>query len=71
MAESQRRSDVLVGYGVMLTELQPIGQIKGAAADKHQLSSLLNNAFSQREALEERIAQNKKSSRTARTKYGF
>ncbi|RXK42626.1 hypothetical protein M231_00180 [Tremella mesenterica] len=52
-------------------DYKAIGQTKGLAAERHQLTSLLNTAFTQREALEERIAQNKKSARLAGTKYGF
>ena len=51
-------------------QYKAIGQTKGLAAERHQLTSLLNTAFTQREALEERIAQNKKNMRLAGTKYG-
>lgn len=49
---------------------QPKGQVKGLASQRHQLTSLLNTAYSQREELEERIAANKKGMRAAGTKYG-
>ncbi|ORY27333.1 mitotic checkpoint regulator, MAD2B-interacting-domain-containing protein [Naematelia encephala] len=52
-------------------EYKPLGQIKGVAAQRHQLTSLLHNAYSQREELEDRIAQNKKNMRLAGQKYGF
>lgn len=50
--------------------VQPKGQVKGLASQRHQLTSLLNTAYSQREELEERIAANKKGMRAAGTKYG-
>nr|ODO01280.1 hypothetical protein L204_02008 [Cryptococcus depauperatus CBS 7855] len=50
---------------------QPKGQIKGLASQRHQLTALLNTAYTQREELEERIAANKKGMRAAGTKYGF
>ncbi|XAO22493.1 hypothetical protein I312_101265 [Cryptococcus bacillisporus CA1280] len=50
---------------------QPKGQVKGLASQRHQLTSLLSTAYSQREELEERIAANKKGMRAAGTKYGF
>jgi hypothetical protein len=66
---------------------QAIGQIKGLATERHQLSSLLNTAFTQKEEvspqiqlsrgsvlksqLEQRIASNKKNMRVAAQKYGF
>ncbi|WVQ82929.1 hypothetical protein IAT38_005065 [Cryptococcus sp. DSM 104549] len=52
-------------------EYKPQGQIKGLASQRHQLTSLLNTAYTQREELEERIAHNKKNMRMAGTKYGF
>ncbi|KAK1921362.1 mitotic checkpoint regulator, MAD2B-interacting-domain-containing protein [Papiliotrema laurentii] len=52
-------------------EYQTIGQTKGLAAQRHQLTSLLHTAYSSREELEERIAQNKKNMRLAGQKYGF
>nr|XP_031862087.1 uncharacterized protein CI109_002500 [Kwoniella shandongensis]KAA5529159.1 hypothetical protein CI109_002500 [Kwoniella shandongensis] len=52
-------------------EYKPTGQVKGLAAQRHQLSSLLNTAYTQREELEQRIAANKKSMRAAGQKYGF
>ncbi|KAL7419862.1 hypothetical protein Q5752_005778 [Cryptotrichosporon argae] len=52
-------------------EYKPIGQVKGLAAERHQLTSLLNTAYTQRDALEARIAENKKNMRMASTKYGF
>jgi hypothetical protein len=51
-------------------EYTEIGKTKGLAAEKHQLTSLLSSAYSQREELEARIAQNKKNMRAAGTKYG-
>lgn len=51
-------------------EYKAVGQIKGLASERHQLSSLLNTAYTQREALEERIAQNKRNARSGKSKYG-
>lgn len=51
-------------------EYKPVGQTKGLAQERHQLSSLLSSAYSQREELEARIAENKKNMRNAKTKYG-
>ncbi|WVF66602.1 hypothetical protein IAT40_001342 [Kwoniella sp. CBS 6097] len=50
-------------------EYKPTGQVKGLASQRHQLTSLLNTAYTQREELEDRIAANKKSMRMAGTKY--
>ncbi|WWC90145.1 uncharacterized protein L201_005078 [Kwoniella dendrophila CBS 6074] len=52
-------------------EYKPVGQVKGLASQRHQLTSLLNTAYTQREELEDRIAQNKKNMRMAGTKYGM
>ncbi|TYJ57474.1 hypothetical protein B9479_001791 [Cryptococcus floricola] len=49
----------------------PKGQIKGLASQRHQLTSLLSTAYSQREELEQRIAANKKGMQGAGHKYGF
>lgn len=49
----------------------PEGQTRGLAAERHQLTSLLSTAFSQREELEARIAENKKNMRASTQKYGF
>lgn len=46
------------------------GQHKGLANERHQLTSLLHSAFSQREELEERIRQNKKSKQNTQRQYG-
>ncbi|ODN89675.1 hypothetical protein L198_06365 [Cryptococcus wingfieldii CBS 7118] len=54
-----------------LTVSQPKGQIKGLASQRHQLTSLLSTAYSQREELEQRIAANKKGMQGAGHKYGF
>ncbi|EJT48608.1 hypothetical protein A1Q1_02335 [Trichosporon asahii var. asahii CBS 2479] len=45
------------------------GQHKGLANERHQLTSLLHSAFSQREELEERIRQNKKSKQNTQRQY--
>ncbi|GFZ44634.1 hypothetical protein JCM24511_02358 [Saitozyma sp. JCM 24511] len=69
--EEERRSKVIKPR--MLGddhEYKEIGQVKGLAAERHQLTSLLSTAYTQRDALEERLQANKKSMRVARTKYG-
>ncbi|CAE7213604.1 unnamed protein product [Rhizoctonia solani] len=43
----------------------------GLARSRHQLSTLLNEAYANREALEERIAQGKRNRKEAGSKYGF
>ncbi|ORX35020.1 mitotic checkpoint regulator, MAD2B-interacting-domain-containing protein [Kockovaella imperatae] len=48
-----------------------VEKTKGLAAQRHQLTSLLSTAYSQRQELEDRIAANQKSMRAARSKYGF
>lgn len=49
---------------------EEIGQTRGLAAERHQLTSLLSSAFSQREELEARIAENKKKLKMGAAKYG-
>lgn len=58
-------------YQVNEFQYNPIGQTKGLATERHQLTSLLASAYSQREELEARIAENKKNTRLAQAKYGF
>jgi len=43
----------------------------GLARTRHQLSTLLTEAYENREALEEKIAQGKRNRKEAGTKYGF
>ncbi|KAH7340255.1 mitotic checkpoint regulator, MAD2B-interacting-domain-containing protein [Rhizoctonia solani] len=43
----------------------------GLARSRHQLSTLLTEAYANREALEERIAQGKRNRKEAGSKYGF
>ncbi|BEJ14200.1 hypothetical protein CspHIS471_0313740 [Cutaneotrichosporon sp. HIS471] len=52
-------------------EYSPVGQTKGLAQERHQLSSLLSSAYAQRDELEARIQENKKNMRNAQMKYGF
>ncbi|CAK9780362.1 hypothetical protein CC85DRAFT_313533 [Cutaneotrichosporon oleaginosum] len=52
-------------------EYKPVGQTKGLAQDRHQLSSLLSSAYAQRDELEARIQENRKNMRNAQMKYGF
>ncbi|KAH7910184.1 proline-rich protein [Hygrophoropsis aurantiaca] len=55
---------------------QPRMNVKGAklgatARSRHQLTTLLSEAYSNREALEERIAQGRRNRKEAGNKYGF
>lgn len=43
----------------------------GIARSRHQLSTLLNEAYTNREALEEKIAQGRRNRKEAGNKYGF
>jgi len=43
----------------------------GIARSRHQLSTLLKEAYENREALEEKIAQGKRNRKEAGNKYGF
>jgi proline-rich protein PRCC len=45
-------------------------KLGGRARSRHQLTTLLNEAYMNREALEERIAQGKRNRKEAGTKYG-
>ncbi|ORY84511.1 mitotic checkpoint regulator, MAD2B-interacting-domain-containing protein [Protomyces lactucae-debilis] len=45
--------------------------VRSIGGGKHQLSSLLNSALSQREALEAQFAKNKDKKRSAGARYGF
>ena len=51
--------------------IQPAGRTNGLAGKRHQLSALLQDAQSNRQALEDRIAENKRTKRAAGSKYGF
>lgn len=51
-------------------EYKAVGNHKGLASDRHQLTSLLHSAFSQREELEERIRANKKAKQSTQRQYG-
>ena len=44
--------------------------MSGIARSRHQLSTLLREAFENREALEEKIAQGKRNRKEAGNKYG-
>jgi hypothetical protein len=68
-AEAQRR-ERLARPKTDDFEYKAVGQTKGLAQERHQLSSLLSSAYSQREELEARIQENKKSMRNAQMKYG-
>jgi len=45
--------------------------LSGRARSRHQLSTLLTEAYQNREALEEKIAQGRKNRKEAGNKYGF
>jgi len=46
-------------------------KLSGRARSRHQLSTLLNEAYENREALEERIAEGRRNRKEAGNKYGF
>ena len=56
---------------LMKLPTQAVGRTNGLAGKRHQLSALLQDAHSNRRALEDRIAENKRNKREAGTKYGF
>lgn len=45
-------------------------KLGGMARSRHQLSTLLNEAYTNREALEERIAEGRRNRKEAGNKYG-
>lgn len=53
------------------TPYRAAGRTTGLAGKRHQLSALLKDAHTNRQALEDRIAQNKRTKRESGTKYGF
>ncbi|KAJ9115035.1 hypothetical protein QFC22_005363 [Naganishia vaughanmartiniae] len=48
-----------------------VGKTLGKAGQRHQLSALLKDAHANRQALEERIAQNKRTKKESGGRYGF
>lgn len=50
--------------------LQKASKTSGVARSRHQLSTLLKEAYENREALEEKIAQGKRNRKEAGNKYG-
>jgi len=46
-------------------------KLGGRARSRHQLSTLLTEAYTNREALEERIAEGRRNRKEAGNKYGF
>ena len=58
-------------HPLRVPSLQPAGRTNGLAGKRHQLSALLQDAQSNRQALEDRIAENKRTKRAAGSKYGF
>lgn len=67
--EEQAKQPQKVGQ-TYTEQYKAVGQHKGLANERHQLTSLLHSAFSQREELEERIRQNKKAKQNAQRQYG-
>jgi len=50
--------------------VQKASKTSGVARSRHQLSTLLKEAYENREALEEKIAQGKRNRKEAGNKYG-
>ncbi|KAJ9124975.1 hypothetical protein QFC24_002907 [Naganishia onofrii] len=50
---------------------KPVGKTLGKAGQRHQLSALVKDAHANRQALEERIAQNKRTRKETGGRYGF
>jgi len=46
-------------------------KLSGRAKSRHQLSSLLTEAYQNREALEDKIAEGRRNRKEAGNKYGF
>jgi len=46
-------------------------KMSGIAKTRHQLATLLRDAYQNRDALEERIAEGKRNRKEAGNKYGF
>ncbi len=55
---------------LMRISLQP-SKFSGIAKSRHQLSTLLRDAYENREALEERIAEGRRNRKEAGNKYGM
>jgi proline-rich protein PRCC len=57
-------------WGLWLTTVLQGAKLGSTARSRHQLSTLLNEAYQNREALEERIAEGRRNRKEAGNKYG-
>ncbi|KAG8691206.1 hypothetical protein FRC11_005905 [Ceratobasidium sp. 423] len=71
IAELEKRKAVTTTPAATLIELEQVQKSTGLARSRHQLSTLLTEAYANREALEEKIAQGKRNRKEAGSKYGF
>lgn len=72
IAERERRKAITTTpAGAPAVPRMKVQKSTGLARSRHQLSTLLHEAYENREALEERIAQGKRNRKEAGTKYGF
>ncbi|EMR11761.1 hypothetical protein PNEG_00193 [Pneumocystis murina B123] len=66
--EEYNTNEIMKRKGILVEAPQPIRAI---GAGRHQITTLLNSAISQREVFEETFAANKESKRQSGKKYGF
>ncbi|KAG9120440.1 hypothetical protein FRC07_004073 [Ceratobasidium sp. 392] len=72
IAERERKKAITTTPpGAPAVPRMKVQKATGLARTRHQLSTLLTEAYENREALEEKIAQGKRNRKEAGTKYGF
>ncbi|KAG9100740.1 hypothetical protein FRC06_003778 [Ceratobasidium sp. 370] len=72
IAERERKKAITATpAGAPAVPRMKVQKATGLARTRHQLSTLLTEAYENREALEEKIAQGKRNRKEAGTKYGF
>ncbi|KDN49363.1 hypothetical protein RSAG8_02065, partial [Rhizoctonia solani AG-8 WAC10335] len=72
IAELEKRKAVTTTpAGAAAVPRMKVQKSTGLARSRHQLSTLLTEAYANREALEEKIAQSKRNRKEAGSKYGF
>lgn len=72
IAEREKRKAITTTpAGAPAVPRMKVQKSTGLARSRHQLSTLLHEAYENREALEEKIAQGKRNRKEAGTKYGF
>jgi proline-rich protein PRCC len=55
---------------VTLLTIEQAAKLNGRARSRHQLATLLNEAYDNREALEDKIAEGRRNRKEAGNKYG-